>query len=623
MTAPSLVIGTAGHIDHGKTSLVRSLTGVDLDRLPEEQERGITIALGATPLDLPDGRRAGLIDVPGHERLVRTMVSGATGIDAALLCVSAVDGAMPQTREHLAILDLLGVRQGAIVLTMSDLVDEEMLELAIEDVRDAVEGTFLAQAPVIPFSAVDGTGRDDVMAAIAAFTDTERSDDGPFRLPIDRTFSRPGFGTIVTGTVWSGTLRDGDTVRLLPGDIEARVRGIEVHGEKVDAAPAGRRAAVNLAGIDSDDVQRGLVVSKGPVVCASMIDARYHHLADAPPLADGVTVRVLLGTAERLARMVIAEEPSPAHVGEEIRPGATQWVQLRLESPIPCLPGDRFVIRRPSPEVTLGGGQVIDPWAPRLRRRDRERVAKELARLAEGADVVWLERAGEEGIPPDAWAARSSVEIGIRLGDRWFAPVVVARLQGVLLEALAAYHEAHALSLGAQRRELRRGRLAHLPDRVFDALLDQLASNGQVVVDGPVVRMVGFEVELSSDQTALEEQILEGIRQAGLSGRTLKELLASHGGSDVQALLKLMRSRGAIEEVASVGWVDAELLRGLEEQIRSWFDEHDALAPSDFKALTGLTRKAAIPLLEWLDGRRITQRAGDGRGPGSALRSSP
>ncbi|HHO52629.1 MAG TPA: selenocysteine-specific translation elongation factor [Deltaproteobacteria bacterium] len=612
MTMPSLVIGTAGHIDHGKTTLVEMLTGVSLDRLPEEQSRGITIALGFTPLDLADGRRVGLVDVPGHERLVRTMIAGATGIDAAILCVSAVDGAMPQTREHLAILDLLGVQQGVIALTMADLVDEELLELAIEDARDAVAGTFLEGAPILPTSK-DGRGRAALLEAIAGFSEGARRSTGPFRLPIDRTFTRPGFGTVVTGTVGSGRLDDGATVTLLPGGHKARVRGIEVHGVKVDEALAGRRTALNLAGIDGKLVTRGSLVAVGPVPCPHMIDARYHHLPGAPELLDGSTVRVLLGTTETLGKLFFAQPT------ERIEGGTSAWIQLRLHDPLPCRPGDRFVIRRPSPAHTLGGGTIVDPWAPRLRRRDRDRAADQLARLAAGEHVVWLERAGESGITPEDWAARGGEDVGEILGDRRFAPQVVVRLQGVLLEALASYHHEHPLSLGAHRRELRRGRLAHLPDRVFDALVDKLASGLSVVIEGPLVRIAGFEIALTAEQEALRTRLLETVRAAGLAGKTTQQLTTAFPADEVSALLRLLDAGDHLLEVSSVGWIAPEALAGLQEQIRSWFVEHDALSPGDFKDLTGLTRKAAIPLLEWLDARRITQRSGDTRIAGPAL----
>ncbi len=621
MSSPALVVGTAGHIDHGKTSLVRSLTGIDLDRLPEEQARGITIALGATPMDLPDGRRVGMIDVPGHERLIRTMVAGATGIDAVLLCVSAVDGAMPQTREHLAILDLLGVSQGAVVLTMADLVDDDMLELAEEDVSDTVAGTFLEGCPVVAFSAIDGRGRDAVLDVLTGFADTRRSSEGPFRLPVDRVFSRPGFGTVATGTVWSGQVEDGATVTALPGGATARVRGIEVHGEKVAVAYAGRRTALNLAGAESDDVSRGHVIVVGEVPAASMIDVRYRHLPDAPALRDGAGVRVLLGTAERMGRMHLAEPPS-AGEDDGFRPGRAHWAQVRLDEPLPCLPGDRFVVRRPSPQTTLGGGEVLDPWAPRLRQRDRVRAAEELARLAEGDALVWLERAGEQGLTDAQWRARGKAESGRLVGDRWFAPTVALRLQGALLEALAAYHHDHPLSLGAHRRELRRGRLAHVTDRVFDDLVNQLASDHAVVVEGPLVRIAGFAVELTPEQERRRRAVVEALLAAGLAGAGLKELAEAHGPEEVPALMRLLAAEGVVQEVTGVGWVASSHLAELEDRLRDWFTEHDVLSPPEFKELTGLTRKAAIPLLEWLDAARLTQRADEGRVAGPALRTT-
>lgn len=614
MTAgPSLVVGTAGHIDHGKTSLVRMLTGQDLDRLPEEQERGITIALGFAPLDLPDGRRVGLVDVPGHERLVRTMIAGATGMDAVMLCVSAVDGVMPQTQEHLAILRLLGVRQGVVAITMADLVDEEMIELVTEDVADSVADTFLADVDPIVVSAKDGRGKDALIAAIASFSTQDRAIDGPFRLPVDRTFSRPGFGTVVTGTAWSGRVHEGDKVQLLPDGGQARVRSVEVHGEKVAEAFAGRRTALNLAGVDGE-VHRGTLVCTGHVACPSIADVRYHHLPGAVALPDGASVVVLHGTTERQARFAIVDPDV-----DEVRESSSVWAQLRFDTPLPCVPGDRFVVRRPSPVETLGGGHVVDPYAPRLRRKDRPRAAKELARLDDGDHGVWLERAGDLGIPEAEWVDRSGDDVGKVVADRRLAPTVVVRLQGALVEALAAYHHDHPLSLGAHRRELRRGRLAHVPDKAFDALVMGLADEHAVIVEGALVRIAGFSVALSDEQQALRNAIEAAVAKAGLAGQTGQTLAESFKGDDVAALLRLAESDGSVHEVAGVGWVSEQALDGLRAQIRTWFEDHEDLKPGEFKDLTGLTRKTAIPLLEWLDGQQITLRTPDRRMPGPAL----
>ncbi len=610
---PGLIVGTAGHIDHGKTSLVRTLTGIDLDTLPEERDRGITIALGFTALDLADGRRAAFVDVPGHERLVRTMVAGASGIDAVLLCVSAVDGVMPQTREHLAILDLLGLHQGAIALTMADLVDEELLELAIEDVTEAVAGTFLEGAPVVPFSSLDGRGSDEVKSLLGAFSPPDRAEDGPFRLPVDRHFTRPGFGTVVTGTAWSGAVPDGAIVQLLPQGRTARIRGIEVHGHKAERATAGRRTALNLASIESDDTPRGTVIVLGDVPCPSMIDVRYTHLSTSAELADGASVRVLLGTAERVGKL------HRVSAGEVTSPGETVWAQLRLNAPLPCLPGDRFIVRRESPIETLGGGQVVDPWAPRLRRKDRPRAADQLARLHGGEVRVWLERSGELGLTEAEWHARGGESsVGVVLAGRRFAETVVARLTGNLLEALTTYHDDNPLSLGAHRRELRRGRLAHLPDRVFDALVDTLA-DGSVHIEGPLVRVRGFEVTLSTTQQALADRIAATLTAAGLGGVASKALHTAHPEPETQALIHLLGTRGSAVEVAGVGWTDPGAIDTLRSALSAHFSEQDRLTPGDFKELTGLTRKAAIPLLEWLDKQRWTRRDGDARVVGGTL----
>ncbi len=611
---PGLIVGTAGHIDHGKTSLVRALTGADLDSLPEEQARGITIALGFTALELPDGRRAAFVDVPGHEKLVRTMIAGATGIDAVLLCVSAVDGVMPQTREHLDILGLLGVQVGAVVLTMADLVDEELLELAREDVSDALAGTFLEGCPIVASSAVTRQGLDEVTGVVAGFQSVERPTDGPFRLPVDRAFSRPGFGTVVTGTAWSGTLDDGATVTLLPAEREVRVRGVQVHGQSADRAVAGRRTALNLAGVEVGEVPRGTLVSAGDVPTPSMIDVVYRHLDAVEPLEDGSPIRFLLGTAERLGRLYFASEV------DELSPGETVPAQVRLDAPLACLPGDRFIIRRTSPLETLGGGAVVDPWTRRMRRKRRQAWGEQTLRLSAGERRVWLERAGEEGLAPAEWAQRGGADAeGEDLGGRLFTAPVVARLEGALLEALLAFHDEHPLSLGAQLRELRRGRLGHLTERVFDALVQRLARHSRVEVDGPMVWVTGFEVVLSPEQESLAARIQATLGAAGLEGVKPKDLHKAHGEPEVAALIRLLELRSEVEQVAAVGWVRRDVLDALRDSVVSWFGDNEVLEPGDFKQLTGLSRRAAIPLLEWLDRSRLTRREGNARVKGSAF----
>lgn len=608
----SLVIGTAGHIDHGKTSLVRRLTGVDLDALPEEKERGITIALGFTSLDLDEGRRAAFVDVPGHERLVRTMIAGAGGLDAVLLCVSAVDGAMPQTREHLAILSLLGVRSGLVVLTMADLVDEEMLELAAEDVRDAVQGTFLQGAPVIPFSSITGRGEPELLEQISGFSPADRPDLGAFRLPVDRAFSRQGFGTVVTGTALGGRLGDGALVHLLPTDQTARVRGIQSHGDAAETALAGRRIALNLSGVEVAQVPRGTVVSDRRVPCTPMVDVMYRHLPGAPDLGDGDPVRLLSGTAEVLGRIHLAVDSDHLSGGEEVP------AQLRLETALPCLPGDRFVLRRTSPMETLGGGTILDPWARRMRRKDRLGAGEDLRVLHGGDRSILVLRGGEEGLSEAEYKERGA-QGGTLVGDRWLAAPIVARLEGVLLQAISDFHLEHPLALGAHRRELRRGRLGHLGDRVFDALVDGLAANRQVQVDGALLHIAGYSVRLTADQETLQGQVAKTVDDSGIGGLPNKRLHELHAEPEVSALLRLLESEGRVRSIAGIGWVSRQSMDQLRGLLKTHFDADEALSPGVFKELTGLTRRAAIPLLEWLDGEKWTRRQGNERSRGTLL----
>ncbi|RME24017.1 MAG: selenocysteine-specific translation elongation factor [Deltaproteobacteria bacterium] len=602
--ARHFVIGTAGHIDHGKTSLVRALTGVDLDRLPEERARGITIALGFTVLDLPDGRRLSFVDVPGHERLVRTMIAGATGLDAVLLCVSAVEGVMPQTREHLDILSILGVEQGVIALTMTDLVDEEMVELATMDVEDAVRGTFLEGAPIIATASPPGgtpRGLEPLRAALAALDPAERSSAGPFRLPIDRAFVRRGFGTVVTGTVRSGVVHDGEEVEVQPAGLRARVRGIQVHGDSVDHSRAGQRTALNLAGIERDDLARGQVVLRpGTIPLASIIDASYRHLAGAPHLDHDARVRLLVGTAEVMAVCSVLDSD------DGLVPGRDHLVQLRTDSPIVVLPGDRFVLRRESPVETLGGGRVLDPWAPRARQRDHARAAAELARVLDGDRSVLLLRAGQRGLPP-VEVDLHEITDGISLGDRVVHPEVFARLLDALVAAVDAWHAERPLTPGAPRRDLRRGPLRHLGDRAFDELVARAAALQRIELDGPIIRAPGFRVRPDPDQQALLDRLLATVDAAGLDGTPVAPLMAE----DPDAFMFLV-GEGLVDRVADRAVTGAHLEK-LVHRVRSHLATHGSLSTADFKELTGLSRRMAIPLLEWLDARRVTLRQGDVR----------
>jgi selenocysteine-specific elongation factor len=600
-TRPStFVVGTAGHIDHGKTSLVRALTGVDLDALPEERQRGITIALGFTSLELASGRRAAFVDVPGHERLVRTMIAGASGIDAVLLCVSAVEGVMPQTREHLDILGLLGVQRGLVVLTMADLVDEEMLELAQEDVADALEGSFLEGAPVLVSSAETGQGLPGILAAIDALELSPRGLDGPFRLPVDRAFLQRGFGAVVTGTALSGRVQDGDELWLLPSEEKVRVRGIQVHGEKCASSQAGLRTALNLAGVERSELPRGTVLATpGQVPVSSILDVRYRHLAGAPGLESGASVRLLVGTTEVMA---------VAHgLDGDLLPGAHRLLQLRTAEPLACLPGDRFVLRRESPVTTLGGGEVLDPWAPKVKRRDFERAALQLQRLADGDRGVLLERAGLSGLSQKE-AAERGVE-GLALGDRVLAPGAVAELEEALRAELDRFHEERPLALGAGRRSLRRARLEALSPGAFDALVARLTEAGEVEIEGPRLRRVGWQVRLDSTQQSGLDSLVAQLAASRWEGLKAQEI---EGVEQLEELLALAQEWGQVDKAGPRFYASsalAELVAG----VRGVLAQEGELSPGRFKELSGLARRGAIPLLEWLDARGVTKRRGDTR----------
>jgi selenocysteine-specific elongation factor len=610
MSLAPLVFGTAGHVDHGKTSLVKALTGVDLDRLPEEKQRGITIALGFTPLSLPSGRVAGLVDVPGHERLVRTMIAGASGLDAVVLCVSGVEGVMPQTREHLDILGLLGVRAGIVAVTMADLVDPELLSLCVEEIGEQVRGTFLEGAPVLATSAVTGMGLDALVAALDAIAPPPRATDRPFRLPVDRAFARKGFGTVVTGTAWSGRLVDGAEVEIQPGGRRARVRGVQVHGDSVPEVHAGARTALNLAGVELHEVGRGSwICAPGTLPAPLVLDARYTHLPDAPLFAEEARLTILLGTREVEARVVPLD-------AEGLVPGETCHVQLRLGEPLPCVAGDRFVARRASPAATVGGGVILDPYALVARRKDAARTAAMLDRIEAGDEEAWLLRAGPAGLSEAEVVARLGAPHGTRIGERWFATDVAEAHRAALREAVDRFHRDHPLSSGANRKALRAGVLLALGERDYLALLDAEVASGRLSADGGRVRAPGHVVVLSAAHEAWRERAVAHLVAAGLEGAADLREVAPDPAYD--ALLYLLRERGEAEPIGDRVWSGA-VLATLVEQVRTYFGTHATLDPAGFKELTGLSRRTAIPLLEWLDARGVTRRVGDARVPGRAF----
>ncbi len=625
-----LVVGTAGHIDHGKTALVKALTGIDTDRLVEEKERGITIELGFAPMELKSGRRLAFVDVPGHERLVRTMVAGVSGIDVVLLIVAADEGVMPQTREHLDILRLLGVRHGAVVLTKIDLVDDELLELAREDVESFVAGTFLETGPVVACSAQTGEGLDALLEVLERFADEveERSSEGPFRMFIDRVFSLRGFGTVVTGTVSSGRIGVGETVEVLPAGFSARIRGLQVHGSEVKEALAGQRAAVNLQGVERGRILRGYQLSTpGTLRVSSIVDVSYEHLpGNKDPLVHRARVRFLSGTAEI---------DGVAHVlgGARIEPGDTGFLQLRLDKPAAPRAGDRYVLRLETPVVTLGGGTVVDPTPVKHRRRGRLEAAERLARLSGARGPrqaeIWLEIAGPAGVTVEELARRSGWAVdrlqeallassdAVALDDRGKAFVSrrwVDACKVAALEQLEALHSQHPLRPGVTRGELF-GRIGYCGQQVFSRVLEDLVECGEVRVDGPVYALATFEPRLSPEESRIADRLTDLLGRAGLAAPFLAELAEKVGedpGRIVEILGHLER-QGQVTKVKDGYWVLSEPLAALRERMEAHLDAEGELSPAAFKAMTGLSRKWAIPLLEYFDRVQLTLRVGDVR----------
>ena len=637
MSTFDFVLGTAGHIDHGKTTLVKALTGVDCDRLDEEQARGITIVLGFAPVELPSGRRGGVVDVPGHERFVRTMIAGATGIDVALLVVAADEGMMPQTREHLAILDLLGVTRGVVAVTKADLVDAELLELACEEIGEGLSETSLAGSEVVPCSGVTHLGLDSLRLALDRAVDglDARASAGPFRLPVDRVFTLRGFGTIVTGTCVSGTVGKGEDVEVLPGRVKTRVRGIEVHGQQTDQAVPSRRTALNLQSIATNDVPRGAqVVSPGRVCESSMVDVALRYLDSAPvTLPVGAQVRFLTGTSEAIG---IFDPIDAADTPEGVSPGWSGNVQLRLDRPIAVARGDRVILRRISPIVTVGGGWVFDPTPRRFRSRRRDRhaaVARDLAAtdapltatlttlLADAEPLAQTPPELARRLATDVAAVRQALGALASSGDvlvlddgSAVSAGVIDRFGAGLAATVDRYHEDFPLRMGAPREQLRSSLSVALPRPVFELVLAAVGrSEGLTDIDGRIARSA-FEPTPTNEQVDELERIEDLYRRAALQPPKVDDVRSAFAGrADFDDLLGYLRDHRHLMRVTGSMLVHREIWDGLVEKIRTRLAGDAEMDPATFKDLTGLSRKHAIPFLEMLDRERVTVRVGNVR----------
>ena len=605
---------------------MRALTGTDPDRLKEEKERGITIDLGFAHAELGEGVVASFVDVPGHERFVRNMLAGAHGVDAAVLVVAADESVMPQTREHFHICRLLGISRGLVALTKCDLADADAQAVAEMETRELVAGSFLDGRPVVRVSARTGEGLPALRAALLdlAREAPARPSDGLLRLPIDRVFSLKGFGTVVTGTLAGGELRDGEEVEAVPSGRRARVRGLQVHGAGVDRAGAGTRTAANLAGVEVEDLRRGdVLVRPGTILPTSILDVEASLLAGARFLRDGARVRVHLASAEVLARVRLLD-------GDALEPGGRGLAQLRLEARAAAGRGDRLVLRAYSPPETIGGAVVLDPLAPRRSRASRAAVACLLeAADAPAAALAMVEEAGAAGVAAAELAARvtvpqSSLLAALAAQPRVVAlgqdpPVVVSQaalsaLRAATAAALAGFHAREPLKAGMPREELRSRVFGAAPPPAFEHVLAALASAGEARL-ADAVALATHHVKLNPGETEARQALVDASREAGLAGVEVRPL-AERSGRDARLLERVGRvlvGEKVLDRVGEAMLVHRDHLETLKRDVRRRFAAGSKLEVAALKEMTGLSRKHVIPLLEYLDRERVTRRAGAGR----------
>jgi selenocysteine-specific elongation factor len=631
-TIKHVIVGTAGHIDHGKSSLVEALTGTNPDRLEEEKRRGITLDLGFAFLEL-EGVRLGLVDVPGHERFVRNMLAGAGGIDLVLLVIAADEGIKPQTREHFEICSLLGIPRGIVAITKSDLVDADTLGLVRLEIEEYVRGSFLESAPIVPVSSRSGTGLDDLKQVLRRAAQAVAAKDATqnFRLPIDRSFAMKGFGTVVTGTLISGAVKLEDEVELYPVRKRLRVRGLHSGGKQIERAVAGQRTAVNLAGIEHEEITRGMVLAPAGLFEATQrVDARITLLGSAPPLKNRARVHFHQGTAEAIAEVILLND-----AGGELAAGGSTFAQLRLDKPLLLLPGDRFILRRFSPVVTIGGGTVLDARAPRHKRKDAA-VAPFLGVLEHGTreEILGaLVEAAPRGMTlPEIVARTGWIEVETRavaeklaavkrvriLGS---APIVVAPAQAVtggaaaIRKAVETFHRANPLLPGIPKQELR-ARAGRARVEMFEAALGDLVAARALVVAGDLVGQAGREIALSAEESRAKELIEREFESAGLTVPGFATVLAKLpvDAPRAQKILQILLREKVLVKVSSDLVYHRITLQRLRETLAKYRKEHGVRLPiTVFKELTGITRKYAIPLLEYLDREQVTRRAGDER----------
>jgi len=626
-----IVLGTAGHIDHGKTSLIKALTGIDTDRLKEEKARGITIELGFAHLELPGGQLLGIVDVPGHEKFVKNMVAGATGIDIVALVIAADEGVMPQTREHLEICELLKIKHGLVVLTKIDMVDPDWLDLVREDVSEYLSDSFLADAPMVEVSSATGEGLEELIQTLGRLVEQipERDTGHLFRLPIDRVFTMKGFGTVITGTSISGRIRTGDEVSLYPQGIPSRIRGLHVHNKEVTEAGAGLRTAINLQGIEKMMLSRGnIIATKDSLRPTYMVDVILNHLHSAPrKLKNRAKVRFHAGTAEIISTLILLDR-------DELNPGETCFAQIRLDAPTAVLKGDRYVLRSYSPVQTIGGGEILNPL-PGKNKRFSETTLSQLRVLHKGGEKESVELFVALGRFQGVEESRLSFLANMsrkKLADPLNAlksqkriiqfdkdPALLIhgdflqKARDEVMETIETYHRNFPLKTGLLKEELRSRTAGAKNPKLFNYLIQQLSQEGEIVQEKEVVRLKTHRVTLAQDQKETRRKLEAIYDKSGLQPPYFKELKNEFPGNTASEVLDVMVKEGRLLKVKEDLYFDRNAVNALEQELTAFLKTHGEITTPQFKEMTGTSRKYTIPLIEYFDLKQITVRVGDSR----------
>ncbi len=634
-----IVLGTAGHVDHGKTSLVKALTNIDTDRLEEEKKRGITIELGFAYLDLPCGHRLGIVDVPGHERFVKNMVAGVTGMDILAFVIAADEGIMPQTKEHFEICSLLGVSQGIIVITKKDMVEDEWLEMVEEEIRDFCQDSFLEDAPLVKVSSTTGEGIEELKSLLDSIVKKHTFGEvfGPFRLPVDRVFAMKGFGAVITGTSISGRISLGEELQLYPTNRTAKVRGIQVHSESVEIVEAGHRTAINLQGVETLEIQRGMVAASPAALKPSyMLDCQMKYLSSSSkPLKHRSRVRVHLGTAEIMGRVSLIDR-------DELQPGNEAGVQLLLEEPVAVWPEDHFVVRSYSPVITIGGGQILGNASLRKRKRlsakDRENNIATFKVLESGTleekILLHLSESQAKGLTFDEVSvclgifgkhlkkilnipiSNKKIVVVDSTSQRYLDCRIATKIKNTIVEVLTGFHQKNPLQDGLSKEELR-GAIGKLVDlKVFAYCLNELIRSNEVVQEESLVRLATHEVALQADEQELQNDLLNWYRQKGLATATIKETneeFSEYPEKLLKEVISLLLREDKLVKISETLFYHKDIIDSLTTEVVAFMQKEGEIDAPRFKEMTGLTRKFSIPILEYFDRTKLTYRVEDKR----------